>query len=54
MQASRWLLTGLTAAAIVQRIRAFDPFPGAASQLDGETVKLEGRVRGGAEALSQV
>ncbi|RZL95241.1 MAG: methionyl-tRNA formyltransferase [Variovorax sp.] len=28
------------AAAIVQRIRAFDPFPGAASQLDGETVKL--------------
>jgi len=28
------------AAAIVQRIRAFDPFPGAASQLDGETIKL--------------
>ncbi len=28
------------AAAIVRRIRAFDPFPGAASQLDGETIKL--------------
>ena len=28
------------AAAIVQRIRAFDPFPGAASPLDGETIKL--------------
>ena len=28
------------AAAIVRRIRAFDPFPGASSVLDGETVKL--------------
>ncbi|RZI72251.1 MAG: methionyl-tRNA formyltransferase [Variovorax sp.] len=28
------------AAAIVRRIKAFDPFPGAASQLDGETIKL--------------
>lgn len=28
------------AAAVVQRIRAFDPFPGAASHLDGETIKL--------------
>lgn len=26
--------------AIVQRIRAFDPFPGAGAELDGETVKL--------------
>ncbi|RYY83577.1 MAG: methionyl-tRNA formyltransferase, partial [Comamonadaceae bacterium] len=26
--------------AIVRRIRAFDPFPGAASPLDGETIKL--------------
>jgi methionyl-tRNA formyltransferase len=30
----------LDAAAIVRRIRAFDPFPGASSALDGETVKL--------------
>ncbi|MGJ7509559.1 methionyl-tRNA formyltransferase [Variovorax sp. GT1P44] len=28
------------AATIVRRIRAFDPFPGASSALDGETVKL--------------
>jgi methionyl-tRNA formyltransferase len=28
------------AAAIVRRIRAFDPFPGASSTLDGETLKL--------------
>jgi methionyl-tRNA formyltransferase len=28
------------AAAIVRRIRAFDPFPGASSTLDGETIKL--------------
>ena len=28
------------AASIVRRIRAFDPFPGASSALDGETVKL--------------
>ena len=28
------------AAAIVRRIRAFDPFPGATSLLDGETIKL--------------
>jgi methionyl-tRNA formyltransferase len=28
------------AAAIVRRIRAFDPFPGASSVLDGETIKL--------------
>jgi methionyl-tRNA formyltransferase len=28
------------AEAIVRRIRAFDPFPGASSDLDGETVKL--------------
>ncbi len=28
------------AAAIVRRIRAFDPFPGASSMLDGETLKL--------------
>ncbi len=28
------------AAAIVRRIRAFDPFPGASSALDGETIKL--------------
>ncbi|MBN8747104.1 Methionyl-tRNA formyltransferase [Xylophilus ampelinus] len=28
------------AEAIVRRIRAFDPFPGASSELDGETVKL--------------
>ncbi len=28
------------AAAIVRRIRAFDPFPGASSTLEGETVKL--------------
>ncbi|VTU38883.1 Methionyl-tRNA formyltransferase [Variovorax sp. PBL-H6] len=28
------------AAAIVRRIRAFDPFPGASSALDGETLKL--------------
>ncbi|MES1264786.1 MAG: methionyl-tRNA formyltransferase, partial [Variovorax sp.] len=30
----------LDAATIVRRIRAFDPFPGASSALDGETVKL--------------
>jgi len=30
----------LDAATIVRRIRAFDPFPGASSTLDGETVKL--------------
>jgi methionyl-tRNA formyltransferase len=30
----------LDAAAIVRRIRAFDPFPGASSTLDGETIKL--------------
>ena len=29
-----------TAAEIVRRIRAFDPFPGAASVLDGESIKL--------------
>ncbi len=28
------------AGAIVRRIRAFDPFPGAVSRLDGETIKL--------------
>ena len=28
------------AAVLVRRIKAFDPFPGAASQLDGETIKL--------------
>ncbi|MDI3382017.1 methionyl-tRNA formyltransferase [Xenophilus aerolatus] len=28
------------AEAIVRRIRAFDPFPGASSEIDGETVKL--------------
>jgi methionyl-tRNA formyltransferase len=32
-----WTLDGAT---IVRRIRAFDPFPGASSALDGETVKL--------------
>jgi methionyl-tRNA formyltransferase len=42
------------AAAIVRRIRAFDPFPGASSVLDGETIKLwaarvqPGAVRGSA------
>jgi methionyl-tRNA formyltransferase len=30
----------LDAATIVRRIRAFDPFPGASSTLDGESVKL--------------
>lgn len=30
----------LDAATIVRRVRAFDPFPGASSALDGETVKL--------------
>lgn len=39
------------AGAIVRRIRAFDPFPGASSDIDGETVKLwaahaEGRAPG--------
>lgn len=37
------------AEAIVRRIRAFDPFPGASSDLDGETVKLwAAHVDGGA------
>jgi methionyl-tRNA formyltransferase len=37
------------AEAIVRRVRAFDPFPGASSELDGETVKLwAGRAEGGA------
>jgi methionyl-tRNA formyltransferase len=37
------------AAAIVRRIRAFDPFPGASSGLDGETIKLwSAQVRAGA------
>ncbi|MDM0065725.1 methionyl-tRNA formyltransferase [Variovorax sp. J31P207] len=30
----------LDAAAIARRVRAFDPFPGASSVLDGETIKL--------------
>jgi methionyl-tRNA formyltransferase len=30
----------LDAATIVRRVRAFDPFPGASSMLDGETIKL--------------
>jgi len=30
----------LDAAAIARRVRAFDPFPGASSLLDGETIKL--------------
>ncbi|MDM0036034.1 methionyl-tRNA formyltransferase [Variovorax sp. J22P271] len=30
----------LDAATIVRRVRAFDPFPGASSVLDGETIKL--------------
>jgi len=30
----------LDAASIVRRVRAFDPFPGASSVLDGETIKL--------------
>jgi methionyl-tRNA formyltransferase len=30
----------LDAAALVRRIRAFDPFPGATSALDGETIKF--------------
>ena len=39
------------AATIVRRIRAFDPFPGASSVLDGETVKLwSARVQAGAAA----
>ncbi|OUL99550.1 methionyl-tRNA formyltransferase [Variovorax sp. JS1663] len=39
------------AAAIVRRIRAFDPFPGATSTLDGETLKLwAARVQSGAPA----
>ncbi|MDQ7999820.1 MAG: methionyl-tRNA formyltransferase [Pseudomonadota bacterium] len=37
------------AEAIVRRIRAFDPFPGASSDLDGETIKLwAAHVEGGA------
>ncbi len=37
------------AAAIVRRVRAFDPFPGASSGLDGETIKLwSAQVRAGA------
>jgi methionyl-tRNA formyltransferase len=39
------------AAAIVRRIRAFDPFPGASSTLDGETLKLwAARVQSGPPA----
>ncbi|MBT2300900.1 methionyl-tRNA formyltransferase [Variovorax paradoxus] len=39
------------AAAIVRRIRAFDPFPGASSVLDGETIKFwAARVQPGAPA----
>jgi methionyl-tRNA formyltransferase len=34
------MVWSLDAATIVRRIRAFDPFPGASSTLDGETVKL--------------
>ncbi|SCK61851.1 methionyl-tRNA formyltransferase [Variovorax sp. HW608] len=40
------------AAAIVRRIRAFDPFPGASSTLDGETIKLWAAQNGG-EAPSE-
>lgn len=41
------------AAAIVRRIRAFDPFPGATSALDGETLKLwAARVAPGAPGAS--
>jgi methionyl-tRNA formyltransferase len=39
------------AATIVRRIRAFDPFPGASSALDGETIKLwAARIQPGAAA----
>ena len=39
------------ASAIVRRIRAFDPFPGASSTLDGETLKLwSARVQSGPAA----
>jgi methionyl-tRNA formyltransferase len=43
------------AAAIERRLRAFDPFPGASTQLDGETVKCwRGDVVPGAGAPGQV
>ncbi|MDM0014089.1 methionyl-tRNA formyltransferase [Variovorax sp. J22P168] len=42
------------AAAIVRRVRAFDPFPGAGSVLGGETLKVWGaRVGSGAAASAQ-
>ncbi|MET1116244.1 MAG: methionyl-tRNA formyltransferase [Comamonas sp.] len=43
-KAESWLDWRLTAATIDRRVRAFTPFPGAASQWQGETIKLwEGR-----------
>jgi len=39
--------------AIVRRIRAFDPFPGANSPLDGETIKLWAAQAGPAQAVAE-
>ena len=47
---TRCIAWALPAAVIERRVRAFDPFPGASFQLDGETVKLwRARLRPGAQ-----